>query len=314
MAYKPLQRQFPLVGHCIYCGSDGGGLDGLTREHIFPKSLGGTLTLLKSSCYPCAEITRDFEHTCARKMFGKFRIIFNLPTGHKKKRPTELDLELEIDGKPETIEVPIEDYPTVPILFPVFLPPGILRGVDPTNVFGGMEVYPAMPFLPDNDARLKRIRERIGKLAQVKWSSEIHLGPFTRMLAKIAHSHAVAEFGPDSFEPFLPDIILGRSEHISHFVGCIKELRGLKLPQKFEDGTHRLLFALARAALINPEGKIISDRTFLAAAIQLFKDLETPIYAVVIGIPDAAVVRSLEETALPEAQIWSAGIAPDPRR
>jgi hypothetical protein len=40
------------------------------------------------------------------------------------------------------------------------------------------------------------------------------------MLAKIAHSYAVAELGIDGFKPFLNKIILGANiHHLSHYVG-----------------------------------------------------------------------------------------------
>ncbi len=41
------------------------------------------------------------------------------------------------------------------------------------------------------------------------------------MLAKIAHSFAVAEYGHGTFEPFLPRNTLGQSPHIFHYVGGV---------------------------------------------------------------------------------------------
>jgi len=42
---------------------------------------------------------------------------------------------------------------------------------------------------------------------------------FFRMIAKIAHSFAVAEFGVGKFKPLVTDLILGRSDNIEHFLG-----------------------------------------------------------------------------------------------
>jgi hypothetical protein len=42
-------KSHPGFGHCIFCGSDGGA-DGLRREHIMPKSLGGQAAIQKASC------------------------------------------------------------------------------------------------------------------------------------------------------------------------------------------------------------------------------------------------------------------------
>ena len=41
---------------------------------------------------------------------------------------------------------------------------------------------------------------------------------FARMLAKIAHSFAVAEAGQENFEPLLPKIILGTDVS---YTGCV---------------------------------------------------------------------------------------------
>jgi len=42
-------KSHPRFGRCIFCGSDGGA-DGLRREHIMPKSLGGQAAIQKASC------------------------------------------------------------------------------------------------------------------------------------------------------------------------------------------------------------------------------------------------------------------------
>ena len=51
------RRRFGPIGRCIYCGATGD----LTREHIIPRSIGGTWVLSKASCSDCAAVTRDFE-------------------------------------------------------------------------------------------------------------------------------------------------------------------------------------------------------------------------------------------------------------
>lgn len=155
-------QSFRPVNRCIYCGSDGRP-EGLTREHIFPFSFGGTLVLPKSSCKRCAKITSDFERECARAMFGKLRILFNLPTQHKTHRPDELPLKITVDGIEQTIVLSPSDYPAVPIMFPKFGHPGILYGLSPTEVFWGSSAFPVLPVLPDNEVRLARLRSRIGR-------------------------------------------------------------------------------------------------------------------------------------------------------
>jgi hypothetical protein len=42
---------------------------------------------------------------------------------------------------------------------------------------------------------------------------------FARVLAKIAHAYTVFFVGLDGFAPFLPDVILGKSEDVGRYVG-----------------------------------------------------------------------------------------------
>ncbi len=58
--------------------------------------------------------------------------------------------------------------------------------------------------------------------------------PLLRLLAKIAHAFAVGEYGMGGFNPFLTDIILGKSRLYSHYIGngpatlgCTTELHKL---------------------------------------------------------------------------------------
>jgi hypothetical protein len=73
-------RLYEPVGQCIYCGST----KGLTDEHIFPKFLWGRAVLPKASCECCRRLTSAFELTCARFIFGRFRVVRDLPTDHPK--------------------------------------------------------------------------------------------------------------------------------------------------------------------------------------------------------------------------------------
>jgi hypothetical protein len=90
-------------------------------------------------------------------MFGKLRILFNLPTQHKGQRPTTLPLDIEVKGIKETIMLAISDYPAVPIVFPIFrYPPGILTGSSPNAVYWNAGSVPVMAPPADNEERLTR--------------------------------------------------------------------------------------------------------------------------------------------------------------
>jgi hypothetical protein len=98
---------------------------------------------------------------------------------------------------------------------------------------------------------------------------DFNYGIFCQMLAKIAHSYAVAELGVSTFAPLLLDLILKADElDAANFVGGF-----IGTDEKFTlfDGTspHELL-------LHNSDGTVI-------VLIQLSADLGAPVYQVAVG-------------------------------
>lgn len=111
-----------------------------------------------------------------------------------------------------------------------------------------------------------------GKKAGIYQIISFHL--FCRMLAKIAHSFAVATCGLGSFEPFLPDVILGRSLAVSHYVGGSIDIPALPPPAQKVNLDHRLRYGELRSHN--------GDR-LLVVGIHLFAVLGAPIYEVIVG-------------------------------
>ncbi len=182
---------------CIYCGSR----RNLSDEHIIPYGLqpkGGDWFLPKASCDRCADVTKKFEGLCLQGTLGPLRAKLSLKTRRKPKRTTNLTINYRDDGRIETTPVPRENFPMVCPGFR-WKAAGLLRNVEPATEFVGEDIvrYPTgelEPFLKD--------RETI-KIGRVSPSD------YARMLAKIAHCYAVAEFGQLSFDECLPDVILG---------------------------------------------------------------------------------------------------------
>jgi hypothetical protein len=115
-------RRYPPVGRCIYCGST----EDLTDEHIFPRFLWGSAVLPKASCERCRRLTKEFEQTCARFIFGRFRVVHGLPTDHPRQRPSHLSIEIEQNGNIQNFDAPIADYPGAPLFLLTWAKPGIL--------------------------------------------------------------------------------------------------------------------------------------------------------------------------------------------
>ncbi|HWK96542.1 MAG TPA: hypothetical protein VNR39_14080 [Pseudolabrys sp.] len=104
---------------------------------------------------------------------------------------------------------------------------------------------------------------------------------FGRMLAKIGHSYATASLGLGSFRPLALEVILGRSENISHTVGSHPDLE-----EPIVDAGH----VLSLEYRVKPFQK----EALILVQIRLFASLWTPTYHVVVGeVKDVEHVRVL---------------------
>lgn len=170
----------------------------LTDEHIVPLSLNGTMVLPNSSCDICANVTKKFEQVVARTMYGVLRKKRNYKTRNKKERE-----------KFDTSQTPTV-YATA-----TFPRPGILTGA-PLS-----ELNPPFQFKVII-GNLEEFKE-LSKNGPLEIGQKFYWGDFCRLLAKIAHSYLVAIVGLEGYEAYLPDLILGRSAYLSHYVGCVSE-------------------------------------------------------------------------------------------
>lgn len=256
------------VGKCIYCGDTEGKL---SDEHIVPFALNGNLILPKASCKECANVTKKIEQVVARDMYGPLRVKKGFQTRRKKERPKQFHVTVyNLEGEGEQVALSVEDYPT---LYPaVSLPiPGILTGA-PLS-----EGNPEMKFhvKADEAELVKTISAFKGKNVQVK--SMLAWGEFCRLLAKIAHCYLIAIFGEQGYTPFLPDIILGRSSYLSHYVGGVPIELGLDTP------------ASDLAISLVKDG----GTRYIVVFIQLLGRGRLPLYQVVSGlVTDVDVINS----------------------
>jgi hypothetical protein len=263
MAANSKEHVYKPAWFCIYCS------DGLIKqttkhklgaEHIIPFGLGGIQILPRASCKRCANLTSAVEQSCLRMMFGTTRIRLGLPTRNPEERPTELTLVLSQETTPiGELKVSASEFPLiVPGL--KLPPPGILLSEKPHDRLVGEFV------LIQNEAEVKKYLTENGKGIRVATFNN-HI--FMQMLAKIAHSYAVAEWEIHSFRPLLLDLILGRSQTASYWVGGSERA----LPPDHHSSLHRL--ELRREVLL--------ATTYVVAYIRLFCNFGAPEYRVVVG-------------------------------
>jgi hypothetical protein len=80
-------KVFKTIGRCIYCGRDG-RVERLTREHIIPKGLNGSVIFSGASCESCRVLTARFEEEVLRSEYKIYRAVANWPmTRRETARP-----------------------------------------------------------------------------------------------------------------------------------------------------------------------------------------------------------------------------------
>ncbi|QXE07165.1 HNH endonuclease [Paraburkholderia sprentiae WSM5005] len=256
------------VGRCIYCGSTEWSAQQprkLGDEHIIPEGLGGGLVLPEASCQTCEAVTSAVELEWLRGAYHTARVQKEL--GKKKKRPPRfLPLQVHRDGKTVWESISLEKYPAM-IVTLLFDEPEILSGCIPVDkvLSGGV----AVGTLPTFGQLLKPYLDQ-GAVTFVpprSSATSVHLG---RMLAKIAHSYAVAELGITGFTSFLIDIILGTdTRHLSHYVGGTRDV-----PPLSDKGYEIKLTTVESVGLL----------PYLVVKIRLLSDVNgMPEYWVVVG-------------------------------
>lgn len=266
---------YPKIGRCIYCPET----DGLSREHIVPYFLGGRMELKDASCDKCADITKKFEQTCAHDIFGPLRLISGIRGRHKNKRPTHLEVVVEYPDRTETVKIPVDEYPVVSIPMPILPPPGLRVG---------RTEQPRVMDLQYEKISVSTLDRYIGfrdQLADLGATTahvpmRFQFNAFLRLLAKIAHGITVANFGLGSFEPMLPDLILGQQDNnLGHLIGGTDA----SMPTDNEkhsgpkDGEDFHKIAVARIP--------INGSVFMVCRIQLFCVFDMPVYEVIVGRP-----------------------------
>jgi hypothetical protein len=261
---------------CIYCGS----LATLSDEHIVPFGLGGRWILPKASCGKCAAHTSAFEGTCLRTMFGPLRLYYDLPSRRRNARPKKLPLKVKFATSEKDwteVEVDQEIYPFL-ILFPNYLMPDELSGfktTSPRDAATNSFWIRGASFRYGLTEHLEELAMKLN-VAEIMPTATFQTPEFCLMLAKIAHSYAVAELGLDSFSAFLPPMI--QSKDVSNRVQYIG---GLPSAEPRSRNLHEISF----------DSHTCHRPDIVSVRIRLFSSLEAPTYYVAVGKKNALLKR-----------------------
>jgi HNH endonuclease len=269
--------RFDPVGTCIYCGKKNTRLN---EEHIIPFGLGGQFILPEASCRACETITAKFEGVVQRTIYGDFRMRHNLPSRRKKDRPKFRTIgTLGPDGQVSKKDVPVEEFPA-PYWVYTFGQCGILLGSQPDT---DVSLW-TMKTIHDTQAMDAFIEK-------YNWDRTLNFKVmpyhFMRMIAKIAHSFAVALIGYNCFKPIILGPILNEKANVSYFVGMNEKQEPFGLTHGHEV---KIVF----------QGRI-SGTTLIIVHVRLFPFAETPTYHAVVGEfvdiqQESLAIEKLEKT------------------
>jgi hypothetical protein len=204
-------------------------------------------------------------------MYGPLRLLYDLPSRRKKERPQKLKLKVKFTSEQEWEYVLVEQerYPFL-ITFPYLGAPGIILGTEKSAapgpvtkrmwIRGGSPSYDFMSLLQTLATDLK--------VHSLMPESHADVPSFCRLLAKIAHSFAVAEIGLHSFKSAVANYARGDDlTNCLHYIGSRDE------DEPAADSLHELsIFGVL------PGGSIV-------VRIRLLSKLGTPTYYVVVGEP-----------------------------
>jgi len=202
-------------------------------------------------------------------MYGPLRLLYNLPSRRRKKRPEKLPLKVKFSAEQpdwELVDVKQEEYPFL-VTFPYFGAPGILAGKSlhesegPTTrslwIRGGCPFASFDEFLPALARKLNAY--------SLFPESKADVPSFCRLLAKIAYSFAVAEIRTQAFAADLANIILGKDLNFCrYYIGSV-----------FQDEPPRNI--LHDLAILKFSSNVV------AVKIRLLCKLGTPTYFVVVS-------------------------------
>lgn len=262
-----LDRTYPPVSRCIYCGAG----EGLSDEHIIPFGIGGRWILPRASCANCARITGAFEGVCQRTILGPLRMYYDLPSRRRKQRPKKLPLKVKVDPNDEWtfMDVDQDVYPFL-VLLPILDLPDAISGKRTEGERGAKVRTLWVRGASFRDGLFEHMDGLAAELgvAMIEPTATFSAPEFIRMLAKVAHGFAVAELGLDAFTPFLLPIIKDNDTS-----GTVEYVGGVTRNEPAASELHGL--SIIRHPSISQD--------LVVVRIRLFACLGTPTYAVAVG-------------------------------
>lgn len=264
--YKP----YSPVNCCIYCCKRVPDVV-LTDEHIIAQGLQGNLVLPVASCAgkgSCSEITGRFEQFYMRDSQDTMRTTFGIfGKRRKKEQRSTVPVEWKNQAGSRVIQTDPWEYPFW-AQYCIFGRAVMITGIP------AKQVTDTKVTLFGNSKSLQKLTEKLADGSSMGDPSRHDPIYLIRVLAKVAHSFAVAQYGIRSFSPCLIEIICNDSVEVwkdtwHNYIGTVNEIGGVASPN-----LHDLWI----------EARSINGRFLIICTIRLFAFLkDSPTYEVVVG-------------------------------
>jgi hypothetical protein len=238
---------------------------GLGDEHIIPQALGGNIILQSASCGCCEKIIGGgFEQRLTHKtkgMFAAMRLRHAYKSKRPKNRPTSLPFTfIDRYGFSRRIKIPAKLVPRYWLTWVMAQSPGIILGLPPEAPALGAAYWQW------HEQDIKDLAKWYpGYRIKLEGAGEIR--DLSRLIAKIAHAMAVAEYGVDAFDPWLPQFILGKDDCTLHYYVTGHENKTVETL-----GDHKISL-----------GTWENDGVRIGATVRLFCRYGSPDYEVAVG-------------------------------
>lgn len=260
-----MESLFPPVGVCIYCGATEyapGSNRSLAAEHIIPLAIGGNLVLPEASCRSCERVTGRIESIALNNhLIGPRRAMGLKGRTPAHKSAKKLPVFVSRNGRDEKVMIPVEDHPSALFLLQLHNPP-VLQ-----TLLGQNTPDPVGFFVKWFNYKEDVLREKYGIKEWSTTALDLHV--FTRMLAKIGYSYAVAKLGLNGFDPVLKSAI---NDPDRNSAGAVPYVGGQPM-QPPEPALHTI-----------SEGTgTVGEITLHSVQIRLFAQFGAPTYVVVVG-------------------------------
>jgi len=221
------------------------------------------MILPESSCRNCErEVGAQLEGRILHKTTGPFaglRLRLDFKSKRPKDRPKSLPFTITgKDGVPRVVEIPAARVPKYWFAYITETSPGIIVGKKADELARGR-------FYPMWDVNDVKALSDLGTQITIQGAGEGR--DLARFLAKIAHAMAVARYGIDAFEPWLPNFILGKDHCAMHYYVAGHENKTCD-----QKGIHKVTL-----------GTWEDDGMRIGARIRLFCKWGTPDYEVAVG-------------------------------